>query len=52
MACGALDLCNNSSPGLDGIKFNIDKALPMREKEILLGFFNEILRTDEISDKW
>jgi hypothetical protein len=30
----ALDLCNNSSPGMDGIKFKIYKALPMRAKEI------------------
>jgi hypothetical protein len=34
----ALDLCNNSSPGINGIKFNIYKALPMRAKETLLGF--------------
>jgi hypothetical protein len=33
-----LDLCNNSSSGMDGIKFNIYKALPMRAKGILLGF--------------
>jgi hypothetical protein len=44
----ALDLCDNSSPGMDGIKFNIYKALPIRAKEILLGFFNGILRTGEI----
>jgi hypothetical protein len=34
----ALDLCNNFSPGMDGIKFNIYKALRMRAKELLLGF--------------
>jgi hypothetical protein len=34
----ALDLCNNYSPGMDGIKYKIYKALPMRAKKILLGF--------------
>jgi hypothetical protein len=48
----ALDLCNNSSLGMNGIKFNICKALPMRAKEILLGFFNGILQTGEIPEKW
>jgi hypothetical protein len=52
MACGALDLCSNSSPGLDGIKFNIYKALPMRGNEILLEFFDELLRIGEIPEKW
>jgi hypothetical protein len=33
-------------------KFNIYKALIMRAKEILLGFYNGIFRTGEIPEKW
>jgi hypothetical protein len=47
-----LDLCNNSSPGMDGIKLNIYKALPIRVKEISLGFLNGIRRTGKIPEKW
>jgi hypothetical protein len=36
-----LDLCNKSSPGMDGINFNIQG----------LGFFNGMLQTGEIPEK-
>jgi hypothetical protein len=38
----ALQLCNNSSAGLDGIKFNLLKNLPDRGKEMLLAIYNQI----------
>jgi hypothetical protein len=36
---GALDQCNNSAPGLDGIKFIMFKFLPEEEKRYLIGIF-------------
>jgi hypothetical protein len=38
----ALQLCNNSSAGLDGIKFNLLKNLPDMGKEMLLEIYNQI----------
>jgi hypothetical protein len=37
---GSLDQCNNSAPGLDGIKFILFKFLPEEAKRYLLGIFN------------
>jgi hypothetical protein len=37
-----LQLCSNSSAGLDGIKFNLLKNLPEVGKHTLLEVFNEV----------
>jgi hypothetical protein len=43
----ALDQCNNSTPGLDGIKFIMFRFLPEEAKRgsgtCLVGIFNEIM---------
>jgi hypothetical protein len=48
----ALQLCNNSSVGLDGIKFNLLKNLPERGKEILLEIYNQILSAGTCPESW
>jgi hypothetical protein len=47
---GALDQCNNSAPGLDGIKFILFKFLPEKAKRYLLGIFYEIMGTSMIPE--
>jgi hypothetical protein len=47
---GAMDQCNNSAPGLDGIKFIVFKFLPEEAKLYLLGIFNEIMSTGMIPE--
>jgi hypothetical protein len=37
---------------MDGLKFKIYKALPAEAKQTLVSFFNKILRTSEILNKW
>jgi hypothetical protein len=49
---GAMDQCNNSAPGLDGIKFIVFKFLPEEAKLYLLGIFNEIMSTGMIPESW
>jgi hypothetical protein len=49
---GTLDRCNNSAPGLDGIRFVVFKFLPEEAKRYLLGIFNEIVRTGMIPGSW
>jgi hypothetical protein len=49
---GALDQCNNSAPGLDGIKVNLFKFLPEEAKGYLLGIFNKIMGTGMIPESW
>jgi hypothetical protein len=44
---GALDQCNNSALGLDGIKFIMFKFLPERAKRYLLGIINEMVMIPE-----
>jgi hypothetical protein len=49
---GALDRCNNSAPGLDGIKFIMFKFLPEEAKRYLFEIFNEIMSTGMIPESW
>jgi hypothetical protein len=49
---GVLDQCNNSAPGLDGIKFNMFKFLLEEAKRYLLGIFNEIMGMGMIPESW
>jgi ribonuclease HI len=48
----ALDQCSNKSPGEDGIRFSMLKALPSEAKEYLLIIFNDILKTGVIPENW
>jgi hypothetical protein len=48
----ALDLCNNSCSGLDGLRFSLFKALPMEAKLCLLDIYNEILATGVVLQSW
>jgi ribonuclease HI len=48
----ALDLCNNSSPGEDAIKFIMLKKLPTEAKHYLLMIFNDILTSGEVPAAW
>jgi hypothetical protein len=45
-------ICNNSSAGLDEIKFNLLKNLPEVGKHTLLEIFNEVLSTGNFSGVW
>jgi hypothetical protein len=45
----ALDLCNNSCPGSDGLRF---KALHPEAKLCLLDIYNDILRTGVVPESW
>jgi hypothetical protein len=47
---GALDQCNNSAPGLAGIKFIMFKFLPEEAKQYLLRIFIKIMSTDMIPE--
>jgi hypothetical protein len=47
----ALDQCNNSAPGLDGIKFILFKFLREEAKRYLLGIFNG-MDTGMIPESW
>jgi hypothetical protein len=49
---GAQDRCNNSAPGVDGIKFIMFKFLPEEAKRYLLGIFNEIISTGRVPESW
>jgi hypothetical protein len=46
------DRCNNSAPGLDGIKFIMFKFLPEEAKRYLLGIFNEVVSSGMIPGSW
>jgi hypothetical protein len=48
----ALDMCKNSSPGEDGIKFTMIKNLPPEAKQFLLEIFNVILATGIVPEPW
>ncbi len=48
----ALALCNNTSPGQDGVKFSMIKALPTRVKELLISIFNDILTQGVVPAVW
>jgi ribonuclease HI len=48
----ALDICNNTSPGEDGIKFSLLKNLPGQAKLFLLQIFNEIMDSGEVPLPW
>jgi hypothetical protein len=48
----ALDQCKNSCPGLDGLRFSLLKALPMRAKLCLLDIYNDILVTGVVPQSW
>jgi hypothetical protein len=47
---GALDRCNNSAPGLDGIQFLMFKFWHEEVKRYLLGMLNEIMTTGMIPE--
>jgi hypothetical protein len=48
-----LQLCNNSSAGLDGIKFNLLlKNLPDRGKEMLLELYSQIFSAETCPESW
>jgi hypothetical protein len=49
---GALNRCNNSAPGLDGIKFIMFKFLPEEAKRYLLAIFNEVVSSGMILESW
>jgi hypothetical protein len=48
----ALDQCNNSCPGLDGLRSSLLKALPMEAKLCLLDIYNGILATGAVPQSW
>jgi hypothetical protein len=48
----ALDLCNKSCPGLDGLRFSIFKAPPPEAKLCLFDIYNDILRTGVVPESW
>jgi Reverse transcriptase (RNA-dependent DNA polymerase) len=48
----ALDKCDNTSPGLDGIRFPMLKKLTDESKQSILDLFNEIFRQGVIPGKW
>jgi hypothetical protein len=48
----ALQLCNNSSAGLDGIKFGQLRNLPDRGKEMLLEIYNQIFSAGTGPESW
>lgn len=48
----SLKNCNNSSPGLDGISFDIIKNLPFIAKERLIALFNEIFSSVDCPEQW
>jgi Endonuclease-reverse transcriptase/Reverse transcriptase (RNA-dependent DNA polymerase) len=48
----ALDLCNNTSPGEDGIKFKLLKNMPEQAKLFLLQIFNDILSDGNVPLSW
>jgi hypothetical protein len=48
----ALDLCNNSCPGVDGLRFFLFKALPPEARLCLLEIYNDILRTGVVAESW
>jgi hypothetical protein len=48
----ALNLCNNSCPGLDGWRFSLFKALPPEARLCLLDIYNDILRTVVVPESW
>jgi hypothetical protein len=47
-----LQLCSNSSAGLDGIKFNLFKNLPEVGKHTVLEIFNELFSTGNTPRDW
>lgn len=48
----ALLSCNNSAPGMDGIKFNLLKKLPDVAKKRLLNLFNLLLEQNIVPHEW
>jgi hypothetical protein len=48
----AFDLCSNSCPGLDGLRFSLFKALPPEARLCLLDIYNDILRTVVVPESW
>lgn len=42
----------NSSPGIDGIDFEVMKKLPIKYKLILLDSFNEMYSTTDFPEAW
>lgn len=48
----ALVSCNNSSPGMDGIKFSLLKNLPTSAKQLLLRSYNWIFQNKSIPATW
>jgi ribonuclease HI len=48
----ALELCNNTCPGEDGIKFILLKRMPFEAKTMLLQIFNAILTCGEVPLAW
>lgn len=48
----ALLSCNNTAPGMDGIKFNLLKNLPDIAKKRLLNLFNLLLAQNIVPHEW
>lgn len=48
----ALLSCNNTAPGMDGIKFDLLKKLPDVAKERLLNLYNKLLEQNVVPDEW
>jgi hypothetical protein len=48
----ALDLCNSSCPGFDGLRFSLFQELPPEAKLCLLDIYNDILRTGVVLESW
>jgi hypothetical protein len=48
----ALNQCNNSYPGLDGLRFSLFKALSIGAKLCLLGINNDILAMQVVPQSW
>lgn len=48
----ALSQCENTAPGLDGIKFIVLKNLPENTKLLLLQIFNKFLEINHVPEIW
>lgn len=48
----ALLCCNNTAPGIDGIKFSLLKNLPISAKKRLLNMFNQFLEQNIVPHDW
>ena len=48
----ALLSCNNSAPGMDSIKFNLLKNLPVSAKRRLLNLFNKCVELNTVPREW